>query len=524
VGSRTLEFDFTERQEPAPDEYDQREPPRRPNERNERNERNEPNERAERNERQERIEPHRAAPDEGPRTFSVGELGRVIRRRLEEGFRAPVWVEGEVANARPASSGHVYFTLKDADEEATLDIAIYKSALTPRTRGFIQDGKRIRLRGRPQFWPPRGRLQFVADQVQLAGRGAILEALEKLKTKLTAEGLFAPERKRALPHAPRIVGVVTSASGAVIHDVAKVAFRRGGANILLAPALVQGFGAADSVMRAIAALERVRGVDVIIVGRGGGSSEDLMAWNDEALVRMIASCSVPIVSAVGHEVDVTLADFAADARAATPSQAAEMVVPVANAERRLLAHLGARLGRVMKARATAERHELSRLLYSMPNPAAFVAELRQDIDASREELADALRERLRREHGDMQRVDARLARRHPRAVLVRERADVEQRARALHVEMEKRVAEGRGDLGALFARLDAMSPLKVLARGYAIATTEDGRAVRNADEVSAGDRVNIRVAEGAFAAIVEGEGSRTISIGERARSERKPSS
>jgi exodeoxyribonuclease VII large subunit len=272
---------------------------------------------------------------------------------------------------------------------------------------------------------------------------------------------------------------------------------------LLAPALVQGAGAAESVMRAIAALERVRGVDVIIVGRGGGSSDDLSTWNDEALVRMIASCRVPIVSAVGHEVDVTLADFAADARAATPSQAAEMVVPDANAERRLLAHLAARLGRTMKARAQAERHELSRLLYSMPNPAAFVAELKQDIDASRDELADAMRERLRREHGDAQRVTARLERQHPRAVLVRERADVLRRARALQVEMDKRVAEGRGEMGALFARLDAMSPLKVLGRGYAIATTASGRAVRSADEVAAGDRVNVRVSEGSFAAVVE---------------------
>jgi exodeoxyribonuclease VII large subunit len=484
VGGRSLEFDFTERPPPEREEVAQERPVP-----------------LEEREYQRREEPRREP--EGPRTFSVAELGRTIRKKLEDGFRAPVWVEGEVVNAKPAASGHVYFTLKDAEEEATLDVAIYKSSLTPRTRAFIQDGKCVRLRGRPQFWPPRGRLQFIADLAQLAGRGALLEALEKLKAKLTAEGLFAQERKRALPQTPRIVGVVTSASGAVIHDIAKVAFRRGGANILLAPALVQGAGAAESVMRAIAALERVRGVDVIIVGRGGGSSDDLQTWNDEALVRMIASCSVPVVSAVGHEVDVTLADFAADARAATPSQAAEMVVPDANAERRLLTQLHARLGRTIKARAQSERHELSRLLYSMPNPAAFVAELKQDIDAARDELTDAIHERLRREHGDVQRVNARLERQHPRAVLVRERAEVQRRARALQVEMDKRVAEGRGEMGALFARLDAMSPLKVLGRGYAIATTADGRAVRNAGEVNAGDRVNVRVSEGSFDAIVE---------------------
>jgi exodeoxyribonuclease VII large subunit len=175
-----------------------------------------------------------------PKILTVAELGRLLARSLERSFPETVWVEGEVSGARPASSGHLYFSLKDEDDHAIVDIVIYRSNVTPRARGLLKDGARIRVRGKPTFWSPRGRLQFVGDRIDPTGKGALLEALEKLKEKLQAEGLFASDRKRALPHDPRVIGVVTSKSGAVIHDVCKVAFRRGGARILLAPAQVQG--------------------------------------------------------------------------------------------------------------------------------------------------------------------------------------------------------------------------------------------------------------------------------------------
>ena len=280
--------------------------------------------------------PAPGAPD-APRTLTVGELDRAIERSLDVSFEAPVWVEGEVTGARPTASGHLYFGFKDEREDASIDVAIYKTSLTPRVRAMIVDGARVRLRGKPSFWAPRGRLQLVADRAEPVGRGALLEALERLKTKLAAEGLFDAAKKRAIPTEPRVIGVVTSKTGAVIHDIYKVAFRRGGARVLLAPAVVQGAGAAGSVRRALELLARVAEVDVVIVGRGGGSSDDLSAFNDEELVRAVAACRVPVISAVGHEVDVTLTDFAADARAATPSQAAEMVVPDARARREALA-------------------------------------------------------------------------------------------------------------------------------------------------------------------------------------------
>ncbi|HEY8087390.1 MAG TPA: exodeoxyribonuclease VII large subunit, partial [Polyangiaceae bacterium] len=298
-------------------------------------------------------------PPEEPRPLTVGELDRAIRGTLDSGFSLPVWVEGEVADCRPAASGHLYLALKDEQEEASIDVVMYRSNVTPRMRTLCKDGARVRVRGKPTFWSPRGKLQLVLDRMQAAGKGAMLEALERLKEKLAAEGLFAQERKRPLPAEPRVVGVVTSATGAVIHDVCRVAFRRGGARILLAAAQVQGIGSVESVCRALLALQRVEGVDVIVLGRGGGSADDLATFNEEAVVRTVAGCRVPVVSAVGHDVDVTLVDFAADARAATPSQAAEMVVPDRAAQAELLRRTKMHLMRAMRTRLAEDRVSLA---------------------------------------------------------------------------------------------------------------------------------------------------------------------
>ncbi len=408
---------------------------------------------------------------EGPRTLSVAELDRAIRRSLDVAFERPIWVEGEVTGVRPAASGHLYFVLRDEREEASIDVVAYKTSLTARTRALVVDGARVRLRGRPTFWPPRGRLQFVVDRVELAGRGALLEALEKRKAKLAAEGLFSVERKRPLPAEPRIVGVVTSRAGAAIHDICRVAFRRGGAHILLAPALVQGGGAAASVARAIAALSRVAEVDVIIVGRGGGSVDDLDAFNDERLVRAIAACRVPVVSAVGHEIDVSLTDFAADARAATPSQAAEMVVPDSRARRAVVTQTSARLVRTVRIRLAEERGALGTAQRRLGDPRLVLASFQQLLDDRR----------------------ARLARLHPSARIVREQAAVGRAFDRMSAVMRRGLARRGHDRHALEGRLVAMSPLAVLARGYAIATRADGRAIRGADDISPGERIGVRV-------------------------------
>src|SRR6185295_9621774 len=280
------------------------------------------------------------------RVYSVADLDRRLKRAVE-GATADVWVEGEVSGAKPAPSGHVYFCLKDEKEDAIVECVMYRSSPV-RARRLIVDGARVQLRGRATVWAPRGRLQFMGDMARPAGRGALLEALENLKNKLLAEGIFSLERKRPLPAHPSVVGVVTSASGAAIHDIAKVAFRRGGVRIVLSATVVQGQNAALRVIQAIDRLEELPDLDVIIVGRGGGSADDLMVFNEEAVVRRVAECRVPVVSAVGHEVDVTLTDLAADARAATPSQAAEMVVPDERVMMRRLLDLCSRMVRSMK--------------------------------------------------------------------------------------------------------------------------------------------------------------------------------
>jgi exodeoxyribonuclease VII large subunit len=423
----------------------------------------------------------------------VAELDRAIKGSLDDAFAQALWVEGEVGDARPAPSGHLYFCLKDEREDAVVDVVVYRSTLTPRMRALCADGARVRVRGKPTFWAPRGRIQFVADRLQAAGRGALLEALEKLKAKLAAEGLFAPERKRVVPGEPRIVGVVTSASGAAIHDVCRVAFRRGGAHLLLAPAQVQGAGAAESICRALAQLQRVSGVDVIVVGRGGGSADDLGAFNDEAVVRAVAGCRVPIVSAVGHDVDVTLVDFAADARAATPSQAGEMVVPDRAVRLELLRRTGMHLVRAMRARMGENHVALGRALRRLADPRLAIAAYQQTLDDRFARLVAFGGAALVRRRDTISRAQHRLAYLHPRAVIARERADLARLNNRLDALWSASFKRRAGEVGYAAARLEALSPLKVLARGYAIATRDDGRAVRMAGDVRAGDSIHVRI-------------------------------
>jgi exodeoxyribonuclease VII large subunit len=437
-----------------------------------------------------------------PRALSVSELDRAIREALDVSFDRSVWVEGEVTSARAPASGHAYFCLKDESEEASIDCVIYKTNLTPRVRTLIHDGARIRLRGRPTFWAPRGRLQLVADRATAAGRGALLEALEKLKTKLAAEGLFAADRKRALPREARSVGVVTSESGAAIHDICKVAFRRGGARVLLATAQVQGAGAATSVTRAIVWLQRVADVDVIILGRGGGASDDLAAFNDEALARAVAACRVPVISAVGHEIDVTLVDFVADARAATPSQAAEMAVPDARARRTALAHTRQRLVRAMHAGVANDRSRLDRVTRRVRDPRLAIASFQQTLDDRTARLERAWRRRAERTASRLTQLDRRMALVHPSARVARKKAMASQLLSRLAVTARRAMGARDTDIERLAARLDAMSPLKVLARGYAIATREDGRAVRDPGDVRPGEPISLRVRSARIEALV----------------------
>ena len=433
--------------------------------------------------------------------LSVAELDRTLKRAVE-GCSNDVWVEGEVSGAKPAASGHLYFSLKDEQEDAMIECVMYRSS-SLRSRQLIVDGARVQLRGRATVWAPRGRLQFVAEQARLSGRGALLEALEKLKAKLLAEGLFDPERKRPLPREPKLIGVVTSASGAVIHDIAKVAFRRGGARILLSPSLVQGKEAARSLIEALDRLEAVRGLDVIIIGRGGGSVDDLFVFNDEAVVRRVAACRVPVVSAVGHETDVTLTDLVADARAATPSQAAEMLVPDARAREAELAQVTTRLLRAMRARLAEDRGVLVHLEGQLSHFRIVVAEHQQRVDEVAGRLREAAFRIALRRRSQLELLHRRLAARHPRAVVAASRAALEPLAVRLRHSMRALLDAKGAELAQAAAQLEMLSPLSVLARGYAIATDAEGRAIRSAKEVRVGDEIRVRVHEGELATRVE---------------------
>lgn len=436
----------------------------------------------------------------GDEVIGVADLVRRLGRAVQAASGRE-WVEGEVTQLRVAESGHAYFTLKDDREEARLDCVAYRQAAS-RARHLLQPGARVQVLGGAAVYAARGRLQLVAERLRAAGRGALLEALERLKQRLAGEGLFAPERKRALPPEPRVIGIVTSRQGAAVHDIIAVARQRGRVRLVLSPALVQGEGAPASLLRALDRIEALPGLDVVIVGRGGGASEDLMAFNDEAVVRRIATMRVPVVSAVGHEIDVTLADLAADVRAATPSHAAELVVPDERAARDRLRSTAERLTRAMRTRVLEDREALGKLRRRLPDPRVRRFDAQQRLDELFARLGDALRRRLGSERARLADRRQELAARHPRAVLAAARARLGPLTVRLEAVTQRTLRGGRARLERERARLVSLSPLAVLERGYAIVTSADGRALVRAREASPGDSVRVRLHEGRLDATI----------------------
>ena len=419
-----------------------------------------------------------------PHVFSVSELASQIRSALETRFGI-VWVEGEISNLRRPSSGHVYFTLKD--EQSQLAAVMFRR--TAQLLPFdLADGTGIIARGRVSLYPARGDLQLYVDAVEPKGLGALQLAFEQLKARLAAEGLFAVERKRPLPFWPRRVGVVTALGGAAIHDILVTLRRRApGTDIRIRPVRVQGVGAGAEIAGAIADLNAYGGVDVIIVGRGGGSLEDLWSFNEEAVARAIVASAVPVVSAVGHEIDFTIADFVADARAPTPTAAAQMVVPERAA---LLAQMA---GAVTVLRGTATRR---------------LREERLRLDGLERRLGAAIAERVRGARAAVREITRGLEQLAPRRRLdvLRERLAAARRRVALgmRASLERR----RSLVARAAAQLDSLSPLAVLDRGYALVwRVRDGTLVRDAGELAGGERVRLRFARGEARARIEDDGT-----------------
>ena len=398
------------------------------------------------------------APPRHERVYSVRELSHVLKVVLEETF-PQVWVQGEISNFTRPQSGHCYFTLKD--EEAQLKAVIWKTTAN-RVPFELHDGLSIICRGRLDLYPPRGAYQLIVDQLVPQGVGALELALRQLREKLTREGLFEQSRKRTLPRYPRRVAFVTSPTGAAVRDFLEVLRRRWrGVDVLIIPARVQGEGAARQIAQGIEIANRLRPApDVLVVGRGGGSLEDLWAFNEEILVRAVAASKIVTVSAVGHEIDVTLCDLAADVRALTPSEAAERVVPSAEDLRNGLVSLHERM-----------RSSLTQKMTSMQRELAFLAR------------------------------SAVLRRPYDRILLERQRLD-EWTAKASRA-LWNRLQSARVQANTAAGRLDDLSPLKVLARGYSLCETMDGRLITRAGELKQGDRILNRFPHSYAVSLVE---------------------
>ena len=454
--------------------------------------------------------------------LTVGELVRLVRDALDARF-GDCWVTGEISNARFANSNHFYFTLKDAD--AQINVVMFSSAKR-RLRFKPTDGMKVVVRGRVNIYETRGTLQFYAEEMEPRGAGALQIAFEQLKKRLNDEGLFDAARKRELPFLPRTVGIVTALGGAGLRDILRVLLDRfPNLHVIIRPARVQGEGAADEIADAIADLNRQGRAEVIIVGRGGGSLEDLWAFNEEVVARAIFRSRIPIVSAVGHEIDFTIADFVADKRAPTPTFAAHVVVPARVELREQIGSLDRKLTASMRKLLDDLAEDVDYLSARVKHPRALIREAHQRVDEMSKELAAAMNARIRdarrvvREHSARIRPPSAIAREvrirtrelsrmmaqtmtllahHRRAAV--ERASVSL-IRAGTVVVEKH----RARLGSLATQLDATSPLKCLERGYAVVTNlRDGRAAMDAQAVEIGDELEIRLRRGKLRARTEG--------------------
>ena len=432
--------------------------------------------------------------------ITVSDLVRRVRDALDASL-GECWVIGEISNARLAPSNHFYFTLKDS--RSALNVVMFKTAFN-RVRFKPIDGMEVVVRGRVQVFEQRGALQLYADEMEPRGVGALQVAFEQLKRRLETEGLFDRARKRAMPFLPRRIGIVTARGGAGLRDMLRILFDRfPSVHVILRPARVQGDGSAQEIADAIADLNRDGRAEVLIVGRGGGSLEDLWAFNEEAVARAIFRSAIPVISAVGHEVDYTIADFVADLRAPTPTAAAQMVVPSLDELKERVASLGASLSSVMARELSGRRESVDDLAERVRHPDGVIAEARERVAGLEAELVDVVSSSIADRRRGIRELRLRL--RGPDAMV----RDLRLRTATLGNNLVHGAASAlearRRRLGALAGRLDALSPLKVLDRGYAVVIDKSSsRAVVDAATVKFDDELDIRLAKGRVSARATG--------------------
>ena len=407
------------------------------------------------------------------------------------------WVVGEVSNARLAPSNHFYFTLKD--ERSAINVVMFKTAFN-RMRFKVTDGMEVIVRGRVQVFEQRGALQLYAEEMEPRGVGALQVAFEQLKRRLDAEGLFDKARKRALPYLPRTIGIVTALGGAGLRDMLRILFDRfPNVRVIFRPAKVQGDGAAEEIARAIADLNRDGRAEVLIVGRGGGSLEDLWAFNEEVVARAIFRSTIAVISAVGHEIDFTIADFVADMRAPTPTAAAQLVVPSMRELKDRVATCGAALVTATERELAGMRETVDDLGERIRHPGSVIAEARELVEGVRAELDGAVESRIEECRRTIRELRLRL--RSPDTMVRTMRLRTGRLAVDLVQTGASAFEKRRRLVGALAGRLDALSPLKVLDRGYAVVINQrDSRAVLDAATVKFGEELEIRLAKGRLTA------------------------
>jgi len=434
--------------------------------------------------------------------ISVSQLNRRVRALLEKGI-AQLWVEGEISNLSRPASGHIYFSLKD--DTAQVSAAWFRQRQRGPAVGY-KNGDRVLAFGRVSIYEARGNYQLIVERMEPAGEGVLKRRFEALKKKLLEEGLFDEGRKKALPALPTRIGVITSPSGAAVRDILSVLGRRFPAvPIVIYPAAVQGDAAPGELLEALSAAVRRDECDVLIIGRGGGSLEDLWAFNDEQLARAIAACPLPVISAVGHEVDFTIADFVADVRAPTPSGAAEIVVPSQHDWERRIASLALRIGRIGQ-RSVEDRGQrvdwLARRLVAA-SPAATLNRQQSSLRESRGRLASSIRQRLLSDRNQLQAIRSTLLQQSPAITVQRnlgQLSELRQRlstsARALLAAVDHRTA-------LLGRALHSVSPLATLERGYAIVMdASTNKALLDANDVNVGDDIRAHLSKGEIVATV----------------------
>ena len=430
--------------------------------------------------------------------LSVKDLTRYIKMKLEgDAVLQDVWVRGEISNFTHHTSRHMYFTLKD--KESRIKCIMFAS--NNQRLGFLpRDGTKVIARGSVSVYERDGQYQMYVTHMQPDGIGNLYLAFEQLKKKLGEEGLFAPERKKPLPKFPRAVGVITSPTGAAVRDILTTLQRRyPSVPVLLYPVLVQGEQAAPSIVRAIEAMNRHGEADVLIVGRGGGSLEELWAFNEEIVARSIAASRIPIISAVGHETDFTIADFVADLRAATPTAAAELAVPHHLELKQHLAHLKQRLLKGVASQLSVKRERLVRLrrLPALAQPRRQLMQPAERLDRLRERLLYRMESRAVQARQKVIQLERKLSEHNPAQQLAFARKRLDTAGKMLAQAMQAEMKGKRNQWTAMLRQLDALSPLKVMQRGYSLVYDEHEKQIVNSiNQVQPGDLLRIRLTDG----------------------------